>query len=149
VGTATFVGATYTTELGKATGMASGCTYDFSATGTLTLAVVDDGSSGIATGALTLNVALVSPSPTPGVPCTEQTYSVTQSSNDISGSYSALSATTSDGSAFNVTQFSGSLSGNTLVGTLTLNVTTGDLDGGGSYTTFPPVVLSGYVLTRQ
>ncbi|HEY1690521.1 MAG TPA: hypothetical protein VGG39_00080 [Polyangiaceae bacterium] len=154
IDTATFVGANITTTLGSASGMASGCVYAFSvASGSLTLEVVgsaqgDGQVSGNATGTLSMGVTLTTPSPY-GVACTQMPYTVNQTSNDVGGTYAALTATTADGAAFNVTSFAGKLVGSTLTGTLTLNITTFDLDGGGSYVTFPPVVLDGYVLTKQ
>jgi hypothetical protein len=149
VSTATFVGATYQTALGNAKGMASGCVYSFSVSGSLTLDIVGDTAlSGNVTGSMSFAVSTVTQSPV-GVACTQGPYTVSLSSNDISGTYAAVSATAGDGAAFNIATFAGKLVGTTLTGSLTINVTTYDLDGGGSYVTFPPVVLGGYTLTKQ
>jgi hypothetical protein len=149
VSTATFVGAMYQTALGNATGMASGCVYSFSVSGTLTLDIVGDTAlSGNATGSMSFAVSTVTQSPY-GVACTQGPYTVSQSSNDISGTYDAVSATVADGAAFNIVTFAGKRVGSALTGSLTIDVTTYDLDGGGSYVTFPTVVIDGYTLTKQ
>ena len=149
VSTATYVGATYQTALGDAKGMASGCVYSFSVSGSLTLDIVGDTAlSGNVDG---LDVLRGVDRDAVSRRCRLHAgpYTVTPSSNDISGSYAAVSATAADGAAFNVVTFAGKQVGNTLTGSLTINVTTYDLDGGGSYVTFPPVVISGYTLTKQ
>ncbi len=146
-GPATYQGAIYMTALGSATASATKCVYAFSVSGDITLSVTDSGANGMATGTMNIGVVVTTPSPVAGQSCPQKPYVANQSSNDVSGSYANLLAQAGD--AFNAWQFTGAQSGNTLVGTLTLNVTTYDLDGGGSYVTFAPVAISGYVLTQQ
>lgn len=146
-GPATYKGATYSTALGDATAKATGCVYTFSASGNISLDIAASGADGTATGTMAIGVVLKSPSPIAGQTCPQKSYTTNQSSNAVGGSYSNLSAQAGD--AFNSWKFVGAQSGNTLVGSLTINVTTYDLDGGGSYITLTPVVISGYVLAKQ
>ena len=146
-GTATYQGAVYSTALGSATAKATGCVYAFSASGNVSLDIAASGADGTASGTMAIGVVVTRQSTVAGQTCPQKSYTTNQSSNDIGGSYTHLTALAGD--AFNSWQFVGAQSGNTMVGSLTLNVTTYDLDGGGSYTTFTPVVISGYVLTKQ
>jgi hypothetical protein len=146
---ATFNGATYNTALGSANSF--GCIYAFSVSGHLSLNVVDlkfaDGALlGTSTDTMHVGVVLTSSSPTPGVTCNQLPYTATRTNNEVNGTYANLTSFGGDG--FNSWNFNGTLVGNTLVGTLTINVTSYDL-GGGNYHTFPAQVITGYVLTKQ
>lgn len=140
----TFVSGTWSAGLGSVTDTI-GCRYAISASGVMTLQVVESGGAVLGTGSTTAHIGIVTTYTPPYDTCTARPFDITGAGN-LSGSDAALTAAlASSGGSFNFS-FSGVRSGTTITGSASVHETLKD-GAGNSY----PVsgTTASFTATRQ
>jgi len=123
----TFVSNTWNTNLGTVTNFI-GCRYAVSASGVLTLQVVENAGSVTGTGSTTAHFNVVVTYTPPGDTCTGNPFD-TQANGNITGSDANLSAALASSSGAFTFTFSGTRSGNTINGSAVVHDTLHDGSG--------------------
>ena len=123
----TFVSGTWSAPMGSVTDNI-GCTYSVSASGVLTLGVVEKLGSVTGTSGTTAHIGIVNTYSPPYTTCTALPFD-TSGSGTLSGSDAALTSSLASSSGNFTMTFNGSRSGTTITGSATIHETLKDANG--------------------
>jgi hypothetical protein len=123
----TFVSSTWNADLGSVANT-SGCRYAVSASGVLTLQVVENSGSVTGTGSTTAHINIVLTYAPPYTTCTASPFD-TQGNGNITGNDANLNATLANSSGAFTFTFNGSRNGNTINGSAAVHETLHDSTG--------------------